>query len=243
MTQTILLDVRRQANSGVGRVSQWLAHHLPAMDRQHEYLFLVSPHSDLKSFHVPADRCVHTHVVPFAGGEFEQLPAEIDALGVDLYVNPQTTWSPLLRTPSISLVHDLWAINSPDWLPSEDDIKARFRIDNLDYMHQLNEWMSQQVAHDLFTDHGFARYQAAITSGHRLWQAAWAQYAAMCAYADAVVVVSDPLLNDLHQLFPRAQEAAVRIHNIAADYSRDTAFTTVFTERRRLNQVKRFYSR
>ena len=97
----------RQANSGVGRVSQWLAHHLPAMDRQHEYLFLVSPHSDLKSFHVPADRCVHTHVVPFAGGEFEQLPAEIDALGVDLYVNPQTTWSPLLRTPSISLVHDL----------------------------------------------------------------------------------------------------------------------------------------
>jgi glycosyltransferase involved in cell wall biosynthesis len=198
----VLIDARRHANSGVGRVGQWLARHLPpALGERFDCCVLVSSQTAQWAAELPGVQCIDTPILPFSDAEFVGLPHYVESLGFDLYINPQSTWSPEHRTPTINFIHDVWALKNPDWLPSRTDIEARFANGKLTFQHQLADWFDEDRAAFSLTADGFERWTAAKQSGHLILQAAWAQYAATLQHSQHVVVVSHYLLAEVDERF------------------------------------------
>ena len=160
----VLLDARRHANSGVGRVCQWLVRHLSqGMAGGVQCVLLLGRHSRDRLW-LPADclaevECITTDIAPFTDAEYVELPRLVASLGVDVYLNPQTTWSPLHTTPSINVIHDLWALVNPQWLPSARDIQARFASVGATFQHALADWLDEARAASLLTAQGWQDWQ------------------------------------------------------------------------------------
>ena len=202
----VLLDARRHANSGVGRVCQWLVRHLSqGMAGGVQCVLLLGRHSRDRLW-VPADclaevECITTDIAPFTDAEYVELPRLVASLGVDVYLNPQTTWSPLHTTPSINVVHDLWALVNPQWLPSARDIQARFASVGATFQHALADWLDEARAASLLTAQGWQDWQRVQRHGDVVQRAAWAQYAAILAQSAQVVVVSPHLMAQVDARF------------------------------------------
>ena len=202
----VLLDARRHANSGVGRVCQWLVRHLSqGMAGGVQCVLLLGRHSRDRLW-LPADclaevECITTDIAPFTDAEYVELPRLVASLGVDVYLNPQTTWSPLHTTPSINVIHDLWALVNPQWLPSARDIQARFASVGATFQHALADWLDEARAASLLTAQGWQDWQRVQRHGDVVQRAAWAQYAAILAQSAQVVVVSPHLMAQVDARF------------------------------------------
>ena len=202
----VLLDARRHANSGVGRVCQWLVRHLSqGMAGGVQCVLLLGRHSRDRLW-LPADclaevECITTDIAPFTDAEYVELPRLVASLGVDVFLNPQTTWSPLHTTPSINVVHDLWALVNPQWLPSARDIQARFASVGATFQHALADWLDEARAASLLTAQGWQDWQRVQRHGDVVQRAAWAQYAAILAQSAQVVVVSPHLMAQVDARF------------------------------------------
>jgi glycosyltransferase involved in cell wall biosynthesis len=206
----VLIDARRHANSGVGRVGQWLARNVPvALGERFDCCVLVSSQTAQWAAELSGVECIETPILPFSDAEFTDLPRYVESLGFDLYINPQSTWSPEHRTPTINCIHDVWALKNPAWLPSRADIEARFSTGKLTFQHQLAEWLDEDSARQSLTATGFAQWAEAKKSGHLIVQAAWAQYAAVLQQSRHVVVVSHFLLDEVDERFQAGARRSV----------------------------------
>lgn len=205
----VLLDARRHANSGVGRVCQWLVRHvshgmgtgvqcvLLLGQRQRDWMAAAGLTVD----ELAGVECITTDIAPFTDAEYGTLPRLVASLGVDVYLNPQTTWSPLHTTPSINVIHDLWALVEPHWLPSASDIQARFSAQSMTFQHTLADWLNEARAASLLTTQGWQDWQRVQRHGDVVQRAAWAQYAAILAQSAQVVVVSPHLMAQVDARF------------------------------------------
>lgn len=210
----ILIDARRPINSGVGRVSQWLNLRLPLIFPDAQWVHLINHRDQSDHFQ---DECVLTRIAPFSAGDFHDLGAEVQATGCDLYISTGTAWSPLHTVPSVCMVHDIWSLMNPDWLPSQHDVCARFGIDNLGYFEGLAQWMASQNRDEILTPDGIARHDEVLASGNLIWQAAWAQAVAILSRASAVVSVSDAIQSGLERWFKQSSRI-VSVPNIPRAY-------------------------
>jgi glycosyltransferase involved in cell wall biosynthesis len=210
----ILIDARRPINSGVGRVAQWLNLHLPLIFPDAQWMHLINHRDQGDHFQ---DECILTRIAPFSAGDFHDLGAEVQATGCDLYISTGTVWSPLHTVPSVCMVHDIWSLMNPDWLPSPHDVCARFGIRNMGYFEGLVQWMSSQDRHAILTPDGISRHDEVLASGNLIWQAAWAQAVAILTRASAVVSVSDAIRSGVERWFKQS-DRVVSVPNIPRAY-------------------------
>jgi glycosyltransferase involved in cell wall biosynthesis len=141
------IDGRRAYGSGIGRVTSNLIEGIVAVTPEHE--FIIFGGADLS----PSS---HSHVsymrvdYPFFSTadlyEFPQLIAENK---VDVFISPQFYISPFIKCPSLKMVHDLWPVLHPEWIPEEDEFIAKFGIES---------WGG--LVH--FTDHFLLRYKRGL---------------------------------------------------------------------------------
>lgn len=214
----ILIDARRKINSGVGRVSQWVANNVPLLFPSANFKFLITTESQSNDYNLKPDSCIECGINPFSEDEFYALPLLIDSFDFDLYITPQTTWSPLIKTPSITMIHDLWAINNPEWLPSDSDLMHRFNLDNTFYFDLLNKWFEAQDPYSLLTIEGERNFEKAVRTGNRIHKGAWAQYAAMINYSSATVTVSSFINEEIYKFFSTKGRVIKNIPNVASSY-------------------------
>lgn len=212
----IAIDARRKINSGIGRVSQWLAHNMPSLIGDAEPIYIVS-RGGHHAYGLYDREIIETDISPFSAGEAYYLPDLIASTGANVYVNPQTTWSPFHCVKSINIIHDLWAIFNPEWLPTEDDLKSRFGIDDIHYFRRLGQWFTLDKAKRLLTSEGFSLYRSTLEQGNPISIGVWAQYAATVEYSAATITVSEFIKQKLSVIFPRGTEAIV-IPNVPKDF-------------------------
>lgn len=209
----ILIDARRQINSGVGRVSQWLNQHVSQIIPGARYFHLVRDMDAVHAYALNPRDCVLADVAPFSGAELQELVKVVDPQRFDLYINPQTTWSPFHRVPSLCVIHDVWGLPHPEWLPTQADLCARFGIADMGYFEGIEAWLTPERAACMLTPQGKLMHQRVLDSGHLIWRAAWAQCAATVHQAAGVVAVSEPVKAQLQEWFVRADRIRV-IENI-----------------------------
>jgi len=209
----ILIDSRRKINSGIGRVSQWLAKNIgSSLDYNVKITHLITKMAESPDYCFSENEILETSVNPFSFEELYYLPELLSKHDFDLYINPQSTWSPFHVIPSINIIHDLWAIKNPEWLPSEHDLKARFKINNVDYFRHLAKWFYYEKASRYLTSHGLSQWKLAKQEGNSIWLGCWAQYAATTALSKKYVVVSSYIKDEVEKYFTYGNEAIV-IHN------------------------------
>lgn len=152
---------------------------------------------------------VKTDIKPFSRGDLYELPHLVESAGCQLYVNPQLSWSPFHVVPTINVVHDLWPVTNPNWLPSTSDLMARFAIDDLAYFEALDQWFDQRRATASLTPFGMEMWVKARTLDNMLLNACWAQFAATVTLSARIVTVSQSVRENLQTYFLRGGEAVV----------------------------------
>jgi len=218
-TCKILIDSRRKINSGVGRVSQWISNNINKINcNELEIFFLVNPESITKDYIIPSENIIETSISPFSSGEFKKLPDFLSKSNFSLYVNPQMSWSYLHATPTINIIHDLWAIKNPEWLPSKSDLKARFGIRDLSYFVKMANFLEENNPDKYLTPYGILKWKEAKKSGNDIWVGCWAQYAAVTALSQKFVLVSTFVESELKKYFKNT-ENAVLINNIPKNFN------------------------
>jgi len=196
----VIFDCRRHINSGVGRVSQWLAIHSKQLVEAGDCHYLVRE-GTMSEYCLNESECIRTSIIPFSSEEFHILPSFLSETNTILYVNPQTTWSPLHKVKSLNIVHDLWALENPSWLPSEQDLLNRFNLRNLNYFTDLIDWFLSKDPKEFLTRMAYERFAEAMQSKNLILQGAWAQYAAIARLSSSIVAVSEPIKEKLEALF------------------------------------------
>jgi len=215
----VLIDSRRKINSGVGRVSQWIANNVETMDcGDTEIVFLVNPGSLTEDYSIPSTNILKTSIRPFSKEEFYGMPDFLAKYDFDLYVNPQMSWSYLHTTPAINMIHDLWAIKNPEWLPSESDLKSRFGIRDISYFEKMASLLDEKTVDKYLTPYGISQWENAKKSGNVVWIGCWAQYAAVTSLSQRYVVVSAFVESEVKKHFKNI-ENIVLINNIPNNFN------------------------
>lgn len=218
-TDKILIDSRRKINSGVGRVSQWITNYINKLICDNvKIFFLVNSESSTIDYNIPAENIIETSIRPFSSDEFKKLPDFLSKFNFSLYVNPQMSWSYLHATPTINIIHDLWAIKNPEWLPSESDLKNRFGIRDLSFFLEMANFLEKNNPEKYLTPYGILKWKEARKSGNIIWAGCWAQYATVTAMSKKFVVVSSFVENEVRKYFKNTQNA-VLINNTPKNFN------------------------
>jgi len=213
VTYKILIDSRRKINSGIGRVSQWLSKNITFDKQEYEVINLAASNTCSDDYDFHENQVIRTGIKPFSYEEYYELPKLVESIKPDLYVNPQTTWSPLHTIPSVNIIHDLWAIKNPEWLPTKSDLEARFGLKDTAYFDSLYQWFSKDRAMTLLTEYGYEEWCKAKLNGNIIWLGCWAQYAATVSMSKSCVVVSDYIKEEVEKYFQLGVNSKV-IHNM-----------------------------
>jgi glycosyltransferase involved in cell wall biosynthesis len=208
----IIVDSRRKINSGVGRISQWLFDNLKNSSIQSFKIYYLVCTDSLNDYNIDNENVIITNIKPFSSEEIYELPKLIASENTDLYINPQTTWSPFHATPSINIIHDLWAIKNPEWLPTYEDLKYRFGIENLSYFETLSKWFTDKKAKKLLTEYGYHYWLEALASENLILKGAWAQYAATVSLSTQAITVSTFIASEIKKYFAYGSDV-ITIHN------------------------------
>lgn len=210
----ILVDSRRKINSGVGRVSQWIANNISEMDIENaEIFFLVNPDSFSKDYLIPTNYIVETNIKPFSIKEYLELPDYLSNYDFDLYINPQLSWNYTLRIPTINMIHDLWPIKNPEWLPSAKDLMVRFEINDILYFEKTSQFLNDKNIEKYLTSYGIKQWEKAIHTNNIILLGCWAQAAAVTALSRKIVVVSEFIKSEVEKYFNHTNNI-VTIYNI-----------------------------
>src|ERR1043165_9897606 len=149
----ILLDYRRRINSGIGRVAEWFLLEVgPELSKNHQFSVLVNENGkwNLGDF-VP----LTVDAKPFSKEEYFELPKIILENAFDVFISPQFNVSPFHLCKTVNILHDLWYITHPQYLPISDDLSKRFK-NNDDYFVQIASWLTSSKAEALLTEYGYS---------------------------------------------------------------------------------------
>jgi glycosyltransferase involved in cell wall biosynthesis len=120
------IDARRAYGSGIGRVTSNLIEGLVTNAGDHEFvLFHNQVATDGRRENVQQ---VFVDMPFFSMDDLYEFPRMIADCGVDLFIAPQFYISPYISCPCIKMVHDLWPVLYPEWIPSEQEFIAKFGL-------------------------------------------------------------------------------------------------------------------
>ena len=208
----IAIDVRREPNSGVGRVAETLASRLALwLAREHQVDLLASaPKPEFQG----NPRCVVLDAPPHKQQSSGALNQLLDESRVELFINPNTTWIPAGATPTINIVHDTWMLLNPHWMPSLEEFSERFNVMGDELKAAITEHFEQLDLNRVFTDHGARLFRDSQSQKHQI---ALMQYAVIVGRSAGVVCVSEKVKQDILKLYQAPKRITV-IHNLVENY-------------------------
>jgi len=113
----IAFDLRRIGNPGIGRYMKCLAESITAQAPEHQYLFILPPHSE-RMVHAPNAQKLCTSLKYYSFHEQFELPRILSRHKVDLLHSPHFLL-PLVRPcPAVATIHDVIYLACPEDLPS-----------------------------------------------------------------------------------------------------------------------------
>lgn len=218
-SKRIVIDSRRKVNSGIGRVSQWLASNIKlGICEDIKITHLINQKESQQDYNFDNNETLETKIKPFSSHEFYELPLFLEKFDFDLYINPQLPWSPYHKTPSINIIHDLWTMKFPEWLPLEDDLKNRFGILDINYFKFLVNWFNDSKAEKYLTPYGLEKWNIVKNSDNDIWKGCWAQLAATTALSKELVVVSQQTKEEVEKYFKSGTKAKI-IYNCPQQFN------------------------
>jgi len=148
------IDARRAFGSGIGRVTSNLVEGLIANVSDHEFVIFGKETPSLTKFSnvevIPADFAF------FSVEDLYAFPELIERCRVDVFLAPQFYISPYLPCPSIKMVHDMWPVIFPEWIPSEREFCARFGRQSWEgLVHFAGRFLSRYSAGQIFPNNAF----------------------------------------------------------------------------------------
>jgi len=185
----ILIDIRRKVNSGIGRVSQWLANNLNDELIQNVEFYFLATNESIKDYkNLQSESILLSSTRPFSFDDLYDIPKQICQGNFDLYINPQVYSSPFNIVKTVNFVHDLWPLFDEDWLPSMSDVKNRFNLDDLQAINAMSNWLNDEKAKLFLTDYGYEEWKS-ISNNIGL-KYVWSQYTATAILSTHICVVS-----------------------------------------------------
>jgi len=139
----ICVDMRRHFACGIGRISLNLARALlHGSTGSYDVFLLTSPRNREKVLEIAEDRAevIVADFNFFSESDLYALPNLVASLGLDAYIAPQFYITPFLPCPSIKMVHDLWPIIYPGWVPTRQELVSHFGHDAYRGMRTFVEW-------------------------------------------------------------------------------------------------------
>lgn len=199
----IILDTRRKINSGIGRVSQWLVENLDEKAFKDTEIWYLANSKSIQDYKFQTDKVIFTDSNPFSLEEIFKVPYQVAEQGFDFCINTQANCSPFHLIPSISMIHDLWAILHMEWLPSSDEMKNRFELSDGLAIQTMSNWLTENRARLSLTEYGFNKWKTSLKENNIVSRYAWSQCACVALLSSHICFVSDELQDSFMTLFKR----------------------------------------
>ncbi|MGI8640536.1 MAG: glycosyltransferase family 4 protein [Pyrinomonadaceae bacterium] len=124
----IFIDGRRNYGSGIGRVTSNLIEGFLEFDVENDYIILINKNDSCKkkSLNESGARVVECEIPFFSKQDLYELPKIISAEKADVFFSPQFYISPFIECPSIKMVHDMWTLLHPKWIPTNKEFISKF---------------------------------------------------------------------------------------------------------------------
>jgi len=199
----IILDCRRKLNSGIGRVTQWIVDNIVGnLSDIVEVNFLATEETILQ-YNLPLQDSIIVDFNAFSIQDLEEIPKILKDNNCDLYINPQFNCSPYLQTPFISIIHDLWYIQNPTWLPTAKEIGFRFNFKVLSQFENVNLWATESLFTNLLTPYGNEVYNNILKTKSIIAEYSFTQISIVAKFAHHIVFVNPHDKENFKKIFKR----------------------------------------
>ncbi len=196
--QTVVgVEVRRQPDSGVGRVAglyaEWLA--------QNSRFEVVAVGPPELTAGLRVQRTANWRALPFSQEDLRGLAEVVDEQKIDCFMATQFYTSPFLACKQIRVIHDLWPLQRPDLLPELPELTAHFGATNLD---NLLETTQMCVPRDQSHSQRRSLLVEALDKWHHL----------VLRRAAAVVTPSQFVADAVRNAFPEVKPRITAVHPV-----------------------------
>jgi len=140
----ICIDLRREVTCGVGRSAYLSAF---ALDRTcatsgNRLVVLASPETQHLATAFPNSTVVVSDARYFSRADLFDLPDLVQQYA-DVFWSNQFYISPFFDIPVVTMIHDLWPIQFPGWLPDHEEVIARHGHEVLVTAHELIKYFDR----------------------------------------------------------------------------------------------------
>lgn len=217
MRKKIIIDCRRILNSGIGRVTEWLIQNVcPFLHEKYHVVYLVNDVTK-NDYSLQEKECIVVNIKPLSVDEFYILPQIIIDNHCDLFISPQINVSPFHLCKTINMLHDLWYINSPCYLPTEEDMMLRFK-NKTSIMGMTSLWLTQTRAKMLLTDYGYSKWEEAMSLQNNMLCCMWSQISMFSVFSSEIVCVSKAVEEDFKKVFRRNTNICTIENSLSYDW-------------------------
>lgn len=126
MSKRLCVDLRRDVSCGVGRSAYCTAKALEpeCSKRSIQVVALLSPETAFLEGEFPSATIVASDAKYFTNADLVGLPGLV-AAHADAFWSNQFYISPHFTVPVVTMIHDLWPVLYPDWLPNHEEVATR----------------------------------------------------------------------------------------------------------------------
>ena len=153
------IDGRRNYGSGIGRVTSNLIDGLLEFDSYNDYCIFVNK-GDGKSLRKGNAERIECDIPFFSKKDLYQLPVLIDKSKIDLFISPQFYISPFINCQTIKMVHDLWPLLHPEWIPTQKEFISKFGKESfLGIIELVNIFRNEYNKNNIFPNNQFIKHK------------------------------------------------------------------------------------
>jgi glycosyltransferase involved in cell wall biosynthesis len=147
----VCLDLRRRYDCGVGRVAFNVAETLDKLNSVTNLrtLFLVSPETEYSVRQRFSNiNIIKTDSAFFSHEDMFEMPDFLEDKA-DIFWSNQFYISPFFRCPVITMIHDIWPIKFPEWLPNHNEVIKRHGKNVINTASNIIEYFEKDMLQGL----------------------------------------------------------------------------------------------
>lgn len=212
----IVIDCRRVLDSGIGRVTEWfLQNVVPELSKNYLVKYLVTPNTR-EDYQVPLEDCIVVGYKPLSREELYMMPQLLSDNGCHLFISPQINVSPFHLCRTVNMLHDLWYVVHPEFLPEPKDIQQRFDSGSSSYIDHISPWLTEEKASRFLTKEGMDCWMASLRTKKPASIYIWSQLCLFSIMSDLIVCVTEDVESSFRRLF-RRDSGITTIENSLSD--------------------------
>lgn len=195
----LCIDIRRPAECGVGRVSFNVGEALAELRKTMPFRLVVlcAPRTHSAVQYLDPDEVIVSEARFFTHQDVVGLPAELRGK-IDAFWSTQFYVSPFFECPMVTMIHDLWPVRYPQWLPNQDEVMARHGTD----VAELAAAMIRRFELEVFPTATGGQREAYRSRVGELDQFMYAMMMLAASTSDIITTCSHSSLEDIAAFMP-----------------------------------------